>query len=187
MRRIGSLTGSTLRSRAWRSIKKSTLRSGPVSCDAVLIPGPSRGDPASCAAPKALGCGAARVYTWPQLSRDPKLLQTARRSHLRAHRRPPTLPPCGSPIPGLRVLLRHGRTRHCVRARLRVGARRGCYIAPTAARARRSRGIGQLNNIEIAQRATMRRISDFASERLGIPEDTLEALAATRRKSRWSI
>jgi formate--tetrahydrofolate ligase len=52
----------------------------------------------------------------------------------------------------------------------------------TAARARRSRGITQLNNIEIAQRATMRRISDIARERLGIPEESLEAFGRYKAK-----
>jgi formyltetrahydrofolate synthetase len=32
-----------------------------------------------------------------------------------------------------------------------------------------------MNNIEIAQQASMRRISEIAVERLGIPEDHLES------------
>src|ERR1700722_20926319 len=39
-----------------------------------------------------------------------------------------------------------------------------------------------LNNIEIAQRATMRRISDIARERLGIPEESLEAFGRYKAK-----
>jgi formate--tetrahydrofolate ligase len=39
-----------------------------------------------------------------------------------------------------------------------------------------------LNNIEIAQRATMRRISDIALERLGIPEESLEAFGRYKAK-----
>jgi len=39
-----------------------------------------------------------------------------------------------------------------------------------------------LNNIEIAQRATMRRISDLARERLGIPEEALEAFGRYKAK-----
>jgi len=43
-------------------------------------------------------------------------------------------------------------------------------------------GIAPLNNIEIAQRATMRRISDIARERLGIPEESLEAFGRYKAK-----
>jgi formate--tetrahydrofolate ligase len=43
-------------------------------------------------------------------------------------------------------------------------------------------GCPQLNNIEIAQRATMRRISDIALERLGIPEENLEAFGRYKAK-----
>jgi formate--tetrahydrofolate ligase len=39
-----------------------------------------------------------------------------------------------------------------------------------------------VNNIEIAQRATMRRISEIAVERLGIPEDCLEAFGRYKAK-----
>jgi formate--tetrahydrofolate ligase len=39
-----------------------------------------------------------------------------------------------------------------------------------------------LNNIEIAQRATMQRISDIARERLGIPEESLEAFGRYKAK-----
>jgi formate--tetrahydrofolate ligase len=39
-----------------------------------------------------------------------------------------------------------------------------------------------VNNIEIAQRATMRRISDIAVERLGIPEEHLEAFGRYKAK-----
>jgi formate--tetrahydrofolate ligase len=39
-----------------------------------------------------------------------------------------------------------------------------------------------LNNIEIAQRATMLRISDVARERLGIPEESLEAFGRYKAK-----
>ena len=39
-----------------------------------------------------------------------------------------------------------------------------------------------MNNIEIAQRATMRRISEIAVERLGIPEDCLEAFGRYKAK-----
>jgi len=39
-----------------------------------------------------------------------------------------------------------------------------------------------VNNIEIAQRATMRRISEIAVERLGIPEDCLEAYGRYKAK-----
>ncbi|HEY4872811.1 MAG TPA: formate--tetrahydrofolate ligase [Steroidobacteraceae bacterium] len=39
-----------------------------------------------------------------------------------------------------------------------------------------------MNNIEIAQRATMRRISDLARERLGIPEEALEAFGRYKAK-----
>ena len=39
-----------------------------------------------------------------------------------------------------------------------------------------------MNNIEIAQRATMRRISDLARERLGIPEESLEAFGRYKAK-----
>ena len=39
-----------------------------------------------------------------------------------------------------------------------------------------------MNNIEIAQRATMRRISEIAVERLGIPEDCLEAYGRYKAK-----
>jgi formate--tetrahydrofolate ligase len=39
-----------------------------------------------------------------------------------------------------------------------------------------------LNNIEIAQQAKMRRISDVARERLGIPEDSLEAYGRYKAK-----
>ncbi|HSY08660.1 MAG TPA: formate--tetrahydrofolate ligase [Steroidobacteraceae bacterium] len=39
-----------------------------------------------------------------------------------------------------------------------------------------------MNNIEIAQRATMRRISDIALERLGIPEENLEAFGRYKAK-----
>src|SRR3984957_453719 len=56
------------------------------------------------------------------------------------------------------------------------------YSCFTAARARRNQGIAQLNNIEIAQRATMRRISDLARERLGIPEEALEAFGRYKAK-----
>ncbi len=39
-----------------------------------------------------------------------------------------------------------------------------------------------LNNIEIAQQAKMRRISDVARDRLGIPEDSLEAYGRYKAK-----
>jgi formate--tetrahydrofolate ligase len=55
------------------------------------------------------------------------------------------------------------------------------YCAP-ALPLREVRGGPQLNNIEIAQRATMRRISDIARERLGIPEDSLEAFGRYKAK-----
>ena len=71
---------------------------------------------------------------------------------------------------------------YCVRARLRARCAADAILALTAARARRSRGIAQLNNIEIAQRATMRRISDIARERLGIPEESLEAFGRYKAK-----
>jgi len=43
-------------------------------------------------------------------------------------------------------------------------------------------GISALNNIEIAQRATLRRISDIAQERLGIPEESLEPFGRYKAK-----
>jgi formate--tetrahydrofolate ligase len=43
-------------------------------------------------------------------------------------------------------------------------------------------GVAQLNNIEIAQRATMLRISNIARDRLGIPEDSLEAFGRYKAK-----
>jgi formate--tetrahydrofolate ligase len=55
------------------------------------------------------------------------------------------------------------------------------YCAP-ALPLREVRGGPQLNNIEIAQRATMRRISDIARERLGIPEESLEAFGRYKAK-----
>jgi formate--tetrahydrofolate ligase len=42
--------------------------------------------------------------------------------------------------------------------------------------------MAHLNNIEIAQRATMRRISDIARDRLGIPEESLEAFGRYKAK-----
>jgi formate--tetrahydrofolate ligase len=45
-----------------------------------------------------------------------------------------------------------------------------------------SKGWRALNNIEIAQQAKMRRISDVARERLGIPEDALEAYGRYKAK-----
>jgi formate--tetrahydrofolate ligase len=43
-------------------------------------------------------------------------------------------------------------------------------------------GATHVNNIEIAQRATLRRISEIALERLGIPEDCLEAYGRYKAK-----
>jgi formate--tetrahydrofolate ligase len=43
-------------------------------------------------------------------------------------------------------------------------------------------GVSPLNNIEIAQRATMRRISEIAFDRLGITEDSLEAFGRYKAK-----
>jgi formate--tetrahydrofolate ligase len=53
---------------------------------------------------------------------------------------------------------------------------------PRASRGALDRGSAPLNNIEIAQQAKMRRISDVARERLGIPEDSLEAFGRYKAK-----
>jgi formate--tetrahydrofolate ligase len=53
---------------------------------------------------------------------------------------------------------------------------------PRASRGALDRGSAPLNNIEIAQQAKMRRISDVARDRLGIPEDSLEAFGRYKAK-----